>query len=259
MRDVPALVHAVAAEAAAELVIQSAVHHLLQREMHDVPRLLVAGRMAAAQQQIELSGMQEFWRAAQSAMHAVEVFDVLLHRQCERRVIQRDHCMVRFGHGLGQCGDQVLALFGKFCAVLRIYLCHAFQQIGKGRQVVAYLFGKISPAEEWRAVRAQEHRQRPAAVALREQVMRGLVDLVEVGAFFAIHLDVDEMLVHHCGYVYIFKRFVRHHMAPVAGGITYREQDGFVLFAGETQCVRVPRMPVHRVVCMLLQIGAGFQ
>ena len=88
--------------------------------------------------------------------------------------------------------------------------------------------------------------------------MRVLVDLVEVGAFFAIHLDVDEMLVHHGGDRFILERFMRHHMTPVAGGIADGKQDGFVLLACDLQGLGIPRMPVHRVVGVLQQVGAGF-
>ena len=42
--------------------------------------------------------------------------------------------------------------------------------------------------------------------------MRGLVDLVEVGAFFAIDLDIDEELVHRRRDRGIFERLVRHGM-----------------------------------------------
>ena len=126
VRNVPAFVHAIAAEAATELVIQPAVRHLLQSVKHDVQRLLVAGCMAAAQQQIELRRMQEFRCAAEAAMHAVEVCAVLLHRQRKRTVIQRHLRTARPGQCAGQCRDQLLALCGKFCAVLSIDLCHPF-------------------------------------------------------------------------------------------------------------------------------------
>ncbi len=85
-----------------------------------------------------------------------------------------------------------------------------------------------------------------------------LVDLVEIGTLFAVHLDIDEVFVHHGGDGFILERFVRHHMAPVAGGIADGKQDGFVLIARELQRLGTPRMPVHRVVGMLQKIGTGF-
>ena len=68
--------------------------------------------------------------------------------------------------------------------------------------------------------RSQKHRQRPAARSLRNQLMRHLVDLVEVWSFFAIDFDVDEQPVHDVGRARILERFVGHDMAPVAGRIS---------------------------------------
>src|SRR5580704_12946326 len=48
-------------------------------------------------------------------------------------------------------------------------------------------------------IRRQEHGERPAAGTLSDQLLRELVDLVEIGPLLAIHLDVDEQLIHQCG------------------------------------------------------------
>ena len=61
----------------------------------------------------------------------------------------------------------------------------------------AAVFGKVGAAEERHLVGRQEHRQRPAAGALRQHLVRGLVDLVDVGPLLAIDLDVHEMAIHH--------------------------------------------------------------
>ena len=106
-----------------------------------------------------------------------------------------------------------------------------FQQRHETGQVVARLFGKISATEKRRLIRRQKQGERPAAVALGQHGMGGLVNVVEVRALFAIHLDVDEMLIHHRRDLGILERFMRHDMAPVAGGITDGKQDGLILFA----------------------------
>ncbi len=49
-----------------------------------------------------------------------------------------------------------------------------------------------------------------------------------------------------------------HHMAPVAGGISDRQKNGFVFFAGFFKGLFAPGIPVHRVGRMLQQIGTGF-
>src|SRR6185312_5371031 len=54
-----------------------------------------------------------------------------------------------------------------------------------------------------------------------------------------------------------FEALVRHHMAPVAGGVADREQDRPVGAPGLGQRLLAPRPPMHRVVGVLQQVGAG--
>ena len=91
-----------------------------------------------------------------------------------------------------------------------------------------------------------------------EHLVRGLVDLVEVGPLLAVDLDVDEEAVHHLRDLGILERLVRHHVAPVAGRVADREQDRLVLGARARERLLAPRVPVDRVVGVLLEVGAGF-
>ncbi len=86
--------------------------------------------------------------------------------------------------------------------------------------------------------------------------MGGLVDLVEIGPFFAVDLDVDEMLVHHPGGLGILEGFMGHDVAPVAGGVADGEQNRFVFPASPLQGFLAPRIPVHGVVGVLLKVRA---
>jgi hypothetical protein len=81
---------------------------------------------------------------------------------------------------------------------------------------------------------------------------------VEVRALLAVDLDVDEQLVHHRGGGRILEALVGHHVAPVAGRVADREQDGAVVLpAGLVKRCGIPRVPVDRIVCMLQQVGTG--
>ena len=51
------------------------------------------------------------------------------------------------------------------------------------------------------------------------------IDLVDVRPLLAIDLDIDEQPVHDGGDVVVLEAFMRHDMAPVAGGIADGEQD----------------------------------
>ena len=98
---------------------------------------------------------------------------------------------------------------------------------------------------------------RPAAV-LAHQVQRRHVDLVDVGPLFAVDLDVDEQVVHHRRGGVVLEALVRHHVAPVAGGIADREQDRLVGALGLRQRGRIPRPPVDRIVLVLQEIRRRF-
>ena len=88
--------------------------------------------------------------------------------------------------------------------------------------------------------------------------MRALINRIQVGAFFAVHFDIDEQLVHHFRRGFVLKTFVRHHMTPVAGSIADGKKDRQLFLLRAAQRLRPPREPVHRVVLVLQQIRAGF-
>ena len=52
-----------------------------------------------------------------------------------------------------------------------------------------------------------------------EHLDHALVDVIEVGPFFTVDFNVDKMLVHQGRNLGVFKGFVLHDMAPMAGGI----------------------------------------
>ena len=81
--------------------------------------------------------------------------------------------------------------------------------------------------------------------------------MVDVGALLPIDLDVHEELVHDGGRCRILEALMRHHMAPMAGGIADREQNGAVAAFRLGEGLRTPFPPVDGVVAMLEQIGAG--
>ena len=54
---------------------------------------------------------------------------------------------------------------------------------------------------------------------LAEVMQRRHVDLIDVGAFLAIHFDVDEEIVHHLRGCRVLEALVRHDVTPMAGGI----------------------------------------
>src|SRR5690606_22878551 len=72
MRHEPALVDGVAREAAAEVVIDAALGHARERELHGVEIALIAGALAGPPEEFENGRLREFRRAAHAAVFAVE-------------------------------------------------------------------------------------------------------------------------------------------------------------------------------------------
>ena len=92
---------------------------------------------------------------------------------------------------------------------------------------------------------------------LAEVMQRRHVDLIDVGAFLAIHFDVDEEIVHHLRGCRVLEALVRHDVTPMAGGVADRKQDRLVGALCLGECLGSPWPPVDGVVLVLEQIGAG--
>jgi hypothetical protein len=86
----------------------------------------------------------------------------------------------------------------------------------------------------------------------------GLIDLIDIRAFFAIHFDVHEEVVHRRPDFGIGEALVVHHMAPMTGGVSDGEQDRLVLLLRLRQRGRTPWAPMHGIVLVQQQIGACF-
>jgi hypothetical protein len=131
------------------------------------------------------------------------------------------------------------------------------QQAGEAGAAVAVVGREVGAGVERLQVGRQKDRHWPAALPLVEHLHRGHVDMVEVGAFLAVNLDGDEMLVENRGDVGVLETLVFHHMAPVARRISHRQKDRPLQVAGAPQCLFTPGIPVHRIVGVLTQIQAG--
>ncbi len=256
MRDLPGGIHAVAREAAAELVVDAAAGHVAQRRDRHVERALVAERGAAAQQQLDRVGMRELRRAREPAVLRVVRLGELRGGRVERRARRaRGRGALRLHAPERLC--EALALLADLARVLVVEAPDPLQEVGEARHAVARLAREVRAAEEGELVGGEEHRERPAAAPLREHRLRRLVDLVDVGALLAVHLHVHVEVVHHAGDRRVLERLVRHHVAPVARRISHREEDRLAGALRLRQGLLPPRVPIDGVVGVLAQVGAG--
>jgi hypothetical protein len=85
-----------------------------------------------------------------------------------------------------------------------------------------------------------------------------LIDEIDIGALFSVNLYGNKMGVDEGGDLVILETFMGHDMAPMAGRIADRQQNRAVLAFGLQEGRLVPGPPMHRIILVLKQIGAGF-
>ena len=245
-------------EAAADLIAHPAHRHRLQRGERHVARPPIAPERRGLKQEVQLRRARELRRAAESAVPPVE-------RLREARDAGVDR--LRAGHGRRSRRSVRTAGLAEPRDELRRRLAHPRPLVPPGaRELLQHLDEtrpppprrrrKVGAAVERLAVRRQPHAHRPPAGA-----GRGLdehhVHAVDVRPLLAVELDGDEIAVEHVRDAPVLERLVRHDVAPVARRVADREEDRLVLAPRCRERLVAPRIPVHRIVGVLQQIGTA--
>ncbi|OQB35206.1 MAG: hypothetical protein BWY09_02395 [Candidatus Hydrogenedentes bacterium ADurb.Bin179] len=131
------------------------------------------------------------------------------------------------------------------------------QHIKERRHAVPAKGRKIGAAVKGLQVWRQENTQRPSPVS-RHRGHGIHIDIIQVGTFLPVHLDVDKMVVHKGSEHFILKGLPLHDMTPVTGRITDGKKNRLVLIPGQCKRLFIPRMPVHGIAGMLQEVGTGF-
>ena len=224
---------------------------------HHANAVLVAGAVGVAQQHQRQAGPGELGRVAEAAEARIVLGLELADRPIQPERIELD---VGLGFQCDAFADALADVIGRGQDILALCLPRVgelaehvgetwFTELGHRR--------KVGAAVKWLEVGREPDVERPAAAAGRG-LHEGHVDFVHVGAFLAVELDADEMLVHHLGSGLVLERFALHHVAPVAGRVTDAQEDRLLLVARLLERLLAPRIPVDRVVLVLLQVGRWF-
>ena len=253
MRHHPLAVDGVAGEAAAELVVQPAARHRLAGRVEHRARPPVARPPRVAEQQLQDHRRRELGRASEPAVQPVELSGQPSHRR-----IQHDSV---HGRGVGHHRAlQVLAQVGRDPAYVvgpgGPGLRDRLEHLAERRHPAARPVGEVGAREERVAVVVEHHRHRPPAVP-GHRGGRLHVDRVDVRALLAVDLDADEVLVEVRRGVVVLERLVRHHVAPVAGGVADAQEYRDAALAGIGERVVTPLPPVDGVVGVLEEVGRG--
>src|SRR5580704_12751779 len=255
MRHQPFLIDRIAREAAAQMVVDAALAHALKRELDQLEKARVAGAQAGAPDEFQHRALREFRRAAEPAIHRIErpgkrgrgqvelagtdirasaALRLAAERRHESRAVMLD------------AGRLVAKQTGDFV-----------EDIDKAGPAITRRLRKIGASPDRFAGGSEEHGQRPATL-FAEMMQCRHVDLVDIGPLLAIDLDVDEQPVHDGGGRLVLEALMGHHVAPVAGRVSYRQHDRLVAARGLLERVRAPRPPVHRIMFVLQEIGTRF-
>ena len=251
--DDPALVHGVAVEPAAQVIVNPPSGHAGERLLHDVPRPGLALVVPAAEEELYGAGRGELRGGAEATVPDVEQARHLARRLRDR--VGRDLAALRLVQRLGDVlanGFRVARRFGAVLAVQPGHVARHREEAGAAVRVV--LGRKVRPAEEHVTVGGEERGERPAALA-GERLHRALVARVHVRALVAIHLDADEVAVQEFREVPVLVRLTVHHVAPVTPHSADVEEDRLVLAPGAGECCLPPRVPVHGLMGGGLKVG----
>ncbi len=252
--DEPLLVGAVAREAAGQVVPDPAPSHAVEGVRDHVEHHVLARAPVVAQHQPAVRRVRELRRPGEPAPLGVETRGERLQRGVEHAGGQLSR---EIGRGLAL--DAVRergALLVHARAVLGPQLLQEAQEGREARPPVLVLRREVGAAVEGLQVGGQEHAHRPAALT-RERLDGAHVDLVEIRALLAIHLDAHEVLVEVGGDRLVLEALVLHHVAPVAGRVPDRQEDRLVLGARSLERLGTPGVPVHGVRLVLQEVGAG--
>ena len=241
-------------EAAAEMVVDAACGHAVERQVGHLERAIVAGREIAPQQELERGCRRELRRSAEAAVDRIELLAQLadgLVQQALRERLTRRLELAAATDRLDELGRLTIDVV----AAGRVDVGHRAQDVAKRGHAASRRRREVRAAPVRLAVRCHEHRHRPPSVT-RERDDRVHVDPVDVRTLLAVDLDADEALVHERGRLVVLEGLVLHDVAPVARRVADGQQDRLVLLARARERLLAPRVPVDGVVRVLEEVRA---
>ena len=163
------------------------------------------------------------------------------------------------GHGIGHLGQPAVHPGGHLVdlvAAVRPRRRYGREHLRERGQIATRRGREVSAGVEGATGRCGEDRHRPSALASHR--LQGVhVVGVDVRQFLTVDLHGHEPVVHHRGDRFVLEGFVRHDMAPVAGGVADRDEEGDVTAGRLGEGFLRPHPPVHGIVRVRAQVGAG--
>ncbi len=255
MRHQPALVYRITVESSAELIVDAAPSHFVQRGLRGEQQARLAGGLVAFENQIERLRMREFRTFAETAVVRIESLQCRIDQHIDQPCIPlTPRARKKFGlrDGTEERARSLLYLF----AARAIGLRGAFENAAKAGPAHGVFRRKICAAVEGTSVRKQKNGERPAALS-GHGGDSGLVARIDVGTFVAIDFDRDVQAIDDLREFRVVIAFTIDYVAPVAPHRADVQQDWLVFGAGTSEGLITPLTPVHRLVRGRMQIRAG--
>src|SRR5450755_3079984 len=141
---------------------------------------------------------------------------------------------------------QVPGLLFDFRALFPKRRGYTFKNCLPGRPVMQIYRREIGSSVKWFSFRSKKNVEWPASVA--GNCLHSIhVNMIQVGSFLSVNLDIYKMPVHEDGSVRILKTLPFHHMTPMTCGVPNAHEHGFIFFPGFLNGFISPRIPVYRV------------
>ncbi len=254
MRDEPALVGRVTMEAPAEVIPDASRAHPIESARYLCGASFVLLEDAAAKHHIETHGVRKFRALPEAAVLLVEAGEELSCGEAEQ-IGGEPFALVARGDALHSADrlSELLRLEFDLGSTGFVGVGDRVEDPRKARHAVAIFGREVRPREEGALIGRQKDGERPAPAAAHE-LNRELVDLIEIGALFAVYFYADEELVHALGDGRVLERLTLHDVAPMAGGVADGEEDRLVFGLRLGERVIAPGVPIDRVLGVLEEV-----
>ncbi len=203
---------------------------------------------------LERDRPRKLWRAAETAFARVVTTRDLLVSGVDQLRVDLPARRRRPCRGALERGHDLASAFADLAVVVLPRVRDLAQDFEETRLPVAIFRRKISAADKRLERGGEPDVERPATAAGRG-LDESHVNAIDIRAFFAVDLDVDEARVHEGRDFFVLKGFPFHHVAPVAGRIADREKDWFPFLARLGERFFAPRVPIDRVMRVLEKVG----
>ncbi len=243
-------------EAAADLIVDSAPGHAVEGDDEHLPGFEVA-RQRAVQQERQVRRRGELRRGAEASPLGVEAAREGALGGGHHAHVGEDRGLLDGRQLIADRAGQHLGLLQHLAPTQRPRLAERGQDSREAGASHPVAGREVRPGEEGLEVVGQEDRVGPSARA-GEELRRRHVDLVDVGALLPVELDRDEPVVHLPRDLGIGEALPLHDVAPVAGRIPHRQEDGLVLPSRLLEGLVPPRIPIDRVPGMEKEVRARF-